>query len=191
MSTHHHHHDQRHHHQHKGKSSESLIDKTVITDNLKIGPGETILDAGCGKGYMARAFAEITGESGLVYALDPDDELINELKEETRGTIINPQVGDITQKTTLPEAAFDLIYTSMVLHGFSPSHMEGFVDEAKRLLKIGGRLAIVEFKKKETPFGPPLEIRFSPDELKQRIGLEPCELIDVNEFVYMQTFLAS
>jgi ubiquinone/menaquinone biosynthesis C-methylase UbiE len=66
--------------------------------------------------------------------------------------------------------------------------MEGFVKEAKRLLKSSGRLAIVEIKKQSTPFGPPLDIRFSAEELKQAISLTPTRLIDVGQFFYMQIF---
>jgi len=66
--------------------------------------------------------------------------------------------------------------------------MEGFVREAKRLLKPSGTLAIVEIKKQDTPFGPPLDVRFSPEELKQAISLTPTRLIDIGQFFYMQIF---
>lgn len=49
--------DLKHHHQ--GKSSESLLDKAQILASLSITPGQVILDAGCGNGYMAKEFAEI------------------------------------------------------------------------------------------------------------------------------------
>lgn len=43
-------------------------------------------------------------------------------------------------------------------------------------------------KKEETPFGPPLDIRFSPDELKEVITLKSKSLVEVGEYFYMQTF---
>jgi hypothetical protein len=49
-------------------------------------------------------------------------------------------------------------------------------------------LAIVEIDKKETPFGPPLKIRFSPEELKEMVPLTPLKTIQVGEHFYMQLF---
>lgn len=43
-------------------------------------------------------------------------------------------------------------------------------------------------QKKETPFGPPLDIRFSPDELKEAIILIPKSLVEVGKYFYMQVF---
>ena len=45
--------------------------------------------------------------------------------------------------------------------------MHDFIQEAKRLLKPNAILAIVEIVKKETPFGSPFNIRYSPQELKK------------------------
>lgn len=175
-------------HHHRGKSSERILDKGQILAGLSIAPGQTILDAGCGNGYMAKKFAEIAGETAKIYALDPDVVSIDVLKSETVGTNIEPFVGDITQKTKLAASSIDLIYLSTVVHGFSKTQMEGFVKEVKRLLRPNGRLAIVEIKKEETPFGPPLEIRFSPEELRQTIDLTPIRLMDIGEYFYMQIF---
>ncbi len=61
---------------HRGRSSESLMDKDKILATLSITPGQIILDAGCGNGYMAKVFAKLTGETGKVYALDPDPVVI-------------------------------------------------------------------------------------------------------------------
>jgi len=57
-----------------------------------------------------------------------------------------------------------------------------------RLLKPNGVLAIVEIDKKETSFGHPLNIRFSPEELKKIIPLTPLNTIQVAEHFYMQMF---
>ena len=74
------------------------------------------------------------------------------------------------------------------VHGFSEDPIDGFQKEATRLLKPNAKLAIVEIKKENTPFGPPLEIRFSPDELKKTLTLMPKSLVEVGEYFYMQVF---
>lgn len=63
--------NQKHHH--RGQSSEKLVNKNDILSSLSIARGQTILDAGCGNGYMAKEFAKLAGETGKVYALDPDN----------------------------------------------------------------------------------------------------------------------
>jgi ubiquinone/menaquinone biosynthesis C-methylase UbiE len=97
-------------------------------------------------------------------------------------------VGDITRTTSIEGSSLDLIYLSTVLHGFSENQMTTFQEEAVRLLKPNARLAIVEIEKKDTPFGPPLNKRISPEELKQTITLFPKNLVKVGQFFYMQIF---
>jgi len=94
----------------------------------------------------------------------------------------------ITKRTQIEGASADLIYLSTVFHGFSKDEIDGFQKEVKRLLKPNAVLAIVEIKKEETPFGPPLDIRFSPDELKEAITLKPKSLVEVGEYFYMLIF---
>lgn len=175
-------------HHHRGKSSESLLNKGAILSALAIAPGQTILDAGCGSGYMAKEFAQLVGDAGRVYALDPDEVAIATLAGENPIAHLLPVVGDITATTDLPAAVFDLIYLSTVVHGFSPEQFKGFEAEVMRLLAPQGRLAIVEIVKCETPFGPPLERRFSPEELQQALGLTPLATVDAGDFFYLQIF---
>jgi ubiquinone/menaquinone biosynthesis C-methylase UbiE len=175
-------------HRHRGKSSERYLGKDIILKVLNICSGQTILDAGCGNGYMSKEFSKLLNNTGKVYALDPDKAALEILKEETKGTNIETIVGDITKRTQIKGRSVDLIYLSTVFHGFSEDEIQGFQTEVKRLLKPHGILSIVEIKKEKTPFGPPLHIRFSPDELKETINLIPQSLVDVGEYFYMQTF---
>lgn len=164
------------------------MDKQIILRHLGVRAGQAILDAGCGSGYMSKAFSERLGESGRVYALDPDAAAIARLREEARGTNILPMVGDITTTTPFPEASMDLVYLSAVFHGFSAEQITGFDAEVNRLLRPWGRLAIVEMVKRCTPFGPPLRIRVSPSELKRAVNLPPLATVEVGDHFYMQLF---
>ena len=49
-------------HHHRGKSSESLFNKEVILKELDISPGQTILDAGCGNGYMSKEIISLSAK---------------------------------------------------------------------------------------------------------------------------------
>ena len=159
-----------------------------ILENLNICAGQTILDAGCGNGYMAKKFSELVGKTGKIYALDPDKQSIANLKKEVEMTNIEAFVGDITKPTRLKTASIDLVYLSTVFHIFSESQIGGFVTEIKRILKPNARLAIVNIKKEDTSFGPPVEMRSSPEELKRKIPLIPKILVEVSEYFYMQVF---
>jgi len=175
-------------HHRRGKSSEQYLDKDIILNALNIPPGCIILDAGCGNGYMAKTFAEQLNGTGKVYALDPDDISINVLQSETEGTMIEPFIGDITKQIKLKDASINLIYMSTVFHGFTETQIAGFIQEVRRLLKPNGRLAVLEIVKEETPFGPPLDMRVSPGELKQTIPLNPTNLVMAGSYFYMQIF---
>ena len=175
-------------HHHKGRSSERHLNRDIVLKELNIRSGQTILDAGCGSGYMSKEFSKILNNTGKVYALDPDKAAIEMLKKETNGTNIEPITGDITKETKIGDSSVDLIYLSTVFHGFSEGEIDGFQKEVKRLLKPNAVLAIVEFKKVETPFGPPLEIRYSPEELKKTITLTPKLFVEVGEYFYVMAF---
>jgi ubiquinone/menaquinone biosynthesis C-methylase UbiE len=174
--------------QHRAKFTEDLLDNDRILKALNIEAGQTILDAGCGNGYMSKLFAEEVTQSGKVYALDRDTCFLNVLRDETQGTNIETIEGDITKKTPLKASSVDLIYISTVIHVFSKTQMQGFLREAKRLLRPDAMLAIVEIEKKATPFGPPLEFRYSPEELKKIVPLVPVDTVQAGEHFYMQIF---
>lgn len=175
-------------HHHRGKSSESLLDMEAVMACLGSLSGQIVLDAGCGNGYMSKLFSMAVGSDGRVYALDPDEDSIENLRREVDGTNITALAGDITTDTGLPESLFDLVYLCTVFHGFSSGQVSGFEREVRRILKPGGRLAVVEMVKRATPFGPPLEIRYSPEELIRELELNPLATSSVGEYLYLQLF---
>ena len=170
------------------KFTEDLLDVDAILNALNIKVGQTVLDAGCGSGYMSEVFSGKVSPSGKVYALDLNDHYIARLKDQLQGKNVEVIAGDITRPTRLDGSSIDLLYIATVVHIFSQQQMEGFVREAMRLLKPDGALAIVEIEKKETPFGPPLGARYAPEELKQIIPMLSEKTVMVGAHFYMQVF---
>ena len=176
-------------HKHRGKFTENLLNNDLILKSLGIAPGQTVLDAGCGNGHMAKLFAKAVAPAGKVYALDTDSHAISILRQATRDTHIETIVGDITRETVIEASSLDLIYIATVLHSFTRQQLQGFIQEAKRLLRNDGVLAVVEIAKEETPFGPPLELRYSPEELVAIVPLIAINTVTVAPYFYMQLFI--
>jgi ubiquinone/menaquinone biosynthesis C-methylase UbiE len=121
--------------------------------------------------------------------MDTYEPAIAQLKKETETSNITAIAGDITKPTNMDNSSIDLIYLSTVFHGFTDSQKAGFLNETKRILKPEGILAVVEISKTDTPFGPPMNLKFSPEELIASINLKPKALTRIGNFFYMQTFI--
>lgn len=173
---------------HRRKFSDGLLDNALILDSLDIRPGQVIVDAGCGNGYMARLFADRVGPTGRVIALDIAEEFLGPLRAEARPVHLEVVKSDITWPTGLEESSVDVVYISTVVHVFSKERFRGFVTEAGRILKPGGLLGVLEMEKKPTSFGPPLSQRYSPPELRRAIPLTPVKTVSAAEYFYLQIF---
>ena len=119
------------------------------------------MDIGCGDGFFAIPAARLVGERGRVYALDVDSEAVDRLRRRAKKeglTNLSLKVGQ-AEETVLCEACADIVFVGINLHDFrNPSKV---LMNAKRMLKLTGRLIDLDWKKQPMEMGPPLEIRFS------------------------------
>ncbi|ARN56037.1 class I SAM-dependent methyltransferase [Sedimentisphaera salicampi] len=177
-----------HKHQHGGKSSELIVDTETVLELLDITPGQSILDAGCGNGYMTKLFSELTGIEGKVYAIDAHENSIENLKSEFSAENTEVHLASITERMPIEDASVDLVYLSNVFHGFTDGQISSFKKETSRILKPSGRLAVLEFKKEDTGFGPPLNIRYTPEELEKAVGMKAEICSPAGSFNYLSVF---
>jgi len=132
-----------------------------VVDHLFIKPGDVIADIGAGSGYFTLLFSKSVGKSGLVYAVDVDTFTMAILgyKIQKEGlTNVRAILGE-PHDPLLPQASTDLIFLCDT-YMFIGNRGE-YLARLKGLLKDRGRLAIISFKKVETPEGPPLDMRVS------------------------------
>lgn len=119
--------------------------------------GMKVADLGAGTGALSVLVAQHVGDSGKVYAVEVQKDLLERLKnltQQERVTNIEVIWGDIEQPqgTHLKDHAIDAVICSNVL--FQVEHKEGFVEEAKRILRPGGRLLLIDWTESFGGMGP-------------------------------------
>ncbi|GIV78247.1 arsenite methyltransferase [Litorilinea aerophila] len=105
-------------------------------------PGEVVLDLGSGGGLDVFLAAQRVGPQGFVYGVDMTDEMLALARRNAaRLGIQNVEFrkGDI-EDLPLPDASVDVILSNCVIN-LSP-HKDQTLNEAFRVLRPGGRLAI-------------------------------------------------
>jgi ubiquinone/menaquinone biosynthesis C-methylase UbiE len=67
------------------------------------------------------------------------------------------------------------------------------IEEMKRVVKKGGKLLIVDFMKKETGFGPPVEIRMSKVKAVKLFEAKGFTLVEKRDlsYHYLRVFVKS
>jgi ubiquinone/menaquinone biosynthesis C-methylase UbiE len=113
---------------------------------LKIEPGQTICDMGCGNGFYSLKLAELTGEKGKVLAVDIQPEMLTLLKERAKKagvTNVEPVLGSVIDPH-LPAESVDLMLLVDVYHEFS--HPEHMLRAIRKSLKAEGKVVLVEFR---------------------------------------------
>lgn len=81
------------------------------------------------------------------------------------------RVADHSGPLPVPDAEADLVLIATMVHDLvERGHDRQALTEAARVLRPGGCLAVVEFKKIPTEHGPPVAMLLAPDELAVLVG---------------------
>jgi len=137
---------------------------------LGIKEGMVVADIGAGTGYFERFFARAVGPEGRVYAVDIEPSMVAHLEDRAskEGTPNVTAVLAAPDDPKLPAAGVDLIFICDTWH-----HIDDRLSYLKHLagaLKPGGRVAIVDFHKKELPVGPPPEHKLAREEVVEELA---------------------
>jgi ubiquinone/menaquinone biosynthesis C-methylase UbiE len=156
---------------------------------LGIKEGERIADIGAGSGYFSLRFAQHVGAGGQVLAVDISPDMILHLNQRIR----DAGVGNIRTILALPDdpllppAAVDRVFICETWHHIA-DHPRYFA-QIKKILKPGGQVIIIDFFKKETPVGPPMEMRVSREAVMKEFEQNGFRLVKEHTFLPYQYFL--
>ena len=107
-----------------------------MIDMLNVEKGASVLDLGCGTGYLTKMLSEQVGPEGKVVAVDPDGERLKIAREKYYASNIEYIQAD---DKTFPPGQYDLIFCNIVIHWISDK--EAVLKEAYQNLRPGGRFA--------------------------------------------------
>jgi len=125
---------------------------------VELKPSYVAADLGCGSGYFTVPLAHMVKK---VYGIDVQQEMLNFLEDKMKKQRIRNIVPLLSKSDEIPlgNNSVDLLMSVNTLHEFGDR--DKMIREMKRVIKKSGKLLIVDFKKEDTGFGPPVGIRIS------------------------------
>jgi len=160
-------------------------------NNFELRRGMTVADFGSGSGHYVLPAAQKVGTTGIVYAIDIQKSLLEKIKKEAE----NKHLGNVeivwadlegANGTHLATGVIDFVIASNIL--FQVDNREAVAKEIFRVLKSGGRVAIIDWSKSQV--GLPGQVAAGPA-LNKLLSKQEAERIFLQEgFVEVREFPA-
>lgn len=116
-----------------------------LIDQAELRPHHIVLDIGCGTGALDLLIKEVHPDVTIT-AIDPDPRALARAERKVRraGVTIRFDRG-FADALPYPDASFDRVFSSMMLHHVPRGEKAGLLSEVRRVLKPGGRLELLDF----------------------------------------------
>jgi SAM-dependent methyltransferase len=102
-----------------------------LIDTYDLRAGSTVLDVGCGKGYLLKEMLHLEPELDI-RGIDISEYAIDNSDVDIRNRL---SVGDARNKLPFKDNSFDLVISLGVIHNFSLKNVVGSITEIERVAK--------------------------------------------------------
>ncbi len=130
--------------------------------------GKTVMDIGAGTGYFSFPLVRM---GARVISADVDDRFLKLLEERKKQQLLTDDKL-VTRKLPFDSPSLAPEEVDMVLLVDVYHHLEdrpAYFRKVKAGLKPGGRVVIIDFKKKDLPVGPPASMKLAPTEIQAEL----------------------
>jgi len=169
------------------RDAEQKPDEVIAALDLK--SGETLADIGAGSGYFSFRLARKVGDTGRVYAVDINSDMILFMNRNIRDKKIKNVVTILSapDDPLLADASINRFFICNTWH-----HVQNrprYMALMKKMLKPGGQVIILDYKKKQLPVGPPPEMKRAKKEVIAEMEAGGFKLAKDHDFLPYQYFL--
>ncbi len=148
-------------------------DMVVLEFGLR--EGMVVADFGSGAGYFTILMGKLVGKSGKVTALDVLESALDSVRVKAKAAGLDNVVTtranlEVLGSSGLAGDSQDMVLLANIL--FQSDKKELIFREAIRVLKKGGLLVVIDWKKGAGGFGPPDNLRTDKEQMKSVITAE-------------------
>ena len=169
------------------REREQEFDPFLIITFMPVEPYNHVAEIGCGPGFFSISLAKHL-VYGKLYSLDVMDEMLDVLRQRVaRANLGNVEIVKCGPTDfPVPKESMDGVFLAFVIH--QTDDRIAFLKAARDLLKPRGWCTVLEWFRKETEYGPPLEKRIELSEidaLATEAGFQFRSWRDINGSQYM------
>jgi arsenite methyltransferase len=169
------------------RDAEQKPDEVIAALGLK--QGEVLADIGAGSGYFSFRFARKVGDSGRIYAVDINPDMIVYMNRHIRDSKLK-NVVTVLSAPDDPLLMDDSINRFFICNTWH--HIENrpsYIARMKKMLKPGGQIIVVDYMKKALPVGPPPEMKMARENVIREMESNGFKLSKEYTFLPYQYFL--
>jgi ubiquinone/menaquinone biosynthesis C-methylase UbiE len=150
---------------------------TLMRQELKVKPGMVVCDMGCGNGYHTLPLAGMVGETGKVYAVDVQPEMIEMLQAniEKKGLKNIVPINSLYHDPKLPPNTCDMIVMVDVYHEFS--HPVQMLAGMRAALKPDGQLVLAKYRAEDESVPIKPEHKMSKAQINKEMNANGFKLV--------------
>ncbi len=142
--------------------SGGFMDPSVVVSDFEVADGMQVADFGVGPGFFAVLMAQRVGDTGRVTGIDIQQSKLENLQVKANIQLLT-NIDFIQANLEQPGGAGlqdesqDFVLLANIL--YESRQKADILREAKRILKPGGRIAVIDWHKGIGGLGPPNELR--------------------------------
>ena len=161
----------------------------ALVQALKLTPGTRVADLGAGTGYFSGYLSKSVGNEGTVFAVDTEPNLVVHLRERAEHEN-TPNVVPILaspDNPRLPAASVDVVLIVDTYHHIDARRT--YFRGLQRSLTRDGRVAIIDWHKRDLPVGPPPSHKLAREQVLEEMAAAGYVLVDEPSVLPYQYFL--
>ena len=171
-------------HRIQGRSTESFIDARDVLSRLNFKGNEVFADIGCGDGHVSMEAYDMLDDEATIYSVDVFGPSIEDMEKEVEEKGIKniiPIQSDVADHIAIEDNTVDICLLVNVFHHFvAMEKTDGAIEELKRIIKPEGKIAVMDYKKEDTGYGPPVRVKSSPEEMEEMFAKYDLKVVQLD-----------